>query len=460
MAAHKSLTGADIHAPYAYTYADAAARAAATGFVAADVGKLARQSDTNSLWLLAATTPTWVIVGTALPFASLTSTPTTLAGYGISDAASDSELAAHEADTTSVHGIANTATLYAAGGTDVALADGGTGASLADPNADRILFWDDSAGTLTWLEAGTGLTITGTTIAASGSGLADQGTATFLDFSEAAAPSTPASGKVRIYTKADGNFYQKDDAGLETGLAGGGGGGGDSTTTAANASRPSASNDGNLFLPNNGFYIERDTGAAWAPWGPIYPMVAPPSSGWSWVNQGSAAVDTTNGGIYLNSPAQGNVTDFHLYVRSAPTPPYVIDTYIKGLLFAKNYLTLGLLWRQSSDGKFVTAHHQFNSNVNTVDAVFSVEKFSGPAAGAGAYVGQPIVEMFNWVRIADDNTSRIVSVSIDGQHWHQYHSVSRTDYLTANQVGIFAASGNNATPTQDVALHLLSWYEH
>lgn len=61
-----------------------------------------------------------------------------------------------------------TGTGYTAGGTDVALADGGTGASLSDPNADRILFWDDSAGGVTWLTAGTNLTITGTTIAASG----------------------------------------------------------------------------------------------------------------------------------------------------------------------------------------------------------------------------------------------------------------------------------------------------
>lgn len=36
--------------------------------------------------------------------------------------------------------------------------------SLTDPNADRILFWDDSAGALKWLTLGTGLTITGTEI--------------------------------------------------------------------------------------------------------------------------------------------------------------------------------------------------------------------------------------------------------------------------------------------------------
>lgn len=48
------------------------------------------------------------------------------------------------------------------------LANGGTGANLSDPNADRIAFWDDSAGSVTWLTAGSGLTITDTTIAASG----------------------------------------------------------------------------------------------------------------------------------------------------------------------------------------------------------------------------------------------------------------------------------------------------
>ncbi len=48
--------------------------------------------------------------------------------------------------------------------TDIALADGGTGASLADPNADRILFWDDSAGAMTWLAPSGNIAITGTTI--------------------------------------------------------------------------------------------------------------------------------------------------------------------------------------------------------------------------------------------------------------------------------------------------------
>ncbi len=53
---------------------------------------------------------------------------------------------------------------YTPGGDDVALADGGTGASLADPNADRILFWDDTAGGVTWLACGNSVAIVGTTL--------------------------------------------------------------------------------------------------------------------------------------------------------------------------------------------------------------------------------------------------------------------------------------------------------
>jgi hypothetical protein len=47
---------------------------------------------------------------------------------------------------------------------------------------------------------------------------ADHEVTNYVDLPEGAAPSTPASGFVRVYAKSDGSTYQKDDAGNESGL--------------------------------------------------------------------------------------------------------------------------------------------------------------------------------------------------------------------------------------------------
>lgn len=56
-----------------------------------------------------------------------------------------------------------------------------------------------------------------------------------IPFTEAAAPSTPASGTVVVYAKADGLIYSKDDAGTETLMSSGAGSGGVATDTIWNA---------------------------------------------------------------------------------------------------------------------------------------------------------------------------------------------------------------------------------
>lgn len=57
---HGTITGDAVHVPYAGTFANAAARTGATGLDSTQHGKLFRQLDDNSLWMLVNTSPlTW-----------------------------------------------------------------------------------------------------------------------------------------------------------------------------------------------------------------------------------------------------------------------------------------------------------------------------------------------------------------------------------------------------------------
>lgn len=71
----------------------------------------------------------------------------------------------------------------------LSLARGGTGTALVDPNADRIYFWDDSAGTTAFLTLGTNLSIVGTTLNAAGGS-----TATPDTFNSTSSWSGPSGG--------------------------------------------------------------------------------------------------------------------------------------------------------------------------------------------------------------------------------------------------------------------------
>lgn len=78
------------------------------------------------------------------------------------------------------------------------LAQGGTGSNLTDPNADRILFWDDSAAAIAFLTAGTGLSISGTTITASGGSPGNVGQI----ITNSAQPNGSTSSSVNLITTA------------------------------------------------------------------------------------------------------------------------------------------------------------------------------------------------------------------------------------------------------------------
>ncbi|WP_027176446.1 pyocin knob domain-containing protein [Desulfovibrio aminophilus] len=62
-AIHRSFSGEAVHTPFRWVFANAAARAAATGITSGDINKIALQVDDGSVWRLVAATPTWAAFG-------------------------------------------------------------------------------------------------------------------------------------------------------------------------------------------------------------------------------------------------------------------------------------------------------------------------------------------------------------------------------------------------------------
>jgi hypothetical protein len=215
------------------------------------------------------------------------------------------------------------------------------------------------------------------------------------------------------------------------------------------AARPANRKGGFLYAPNDGFFLSRDTGAAWANFGPLFPFTAPVDGDFAWVNQGTATVTTTNGGIALYAPAS---TGFELRcrVKTPPATPYTITAYIRPTIYPSANCLAGLVFRQSSDGKLAT----FSVGAHAGGIRFQSGKWTNATTFSAAYSEIAPTIVPNWMRIADDGSNRIVSFSDDGQNFIPFHTVGRTDFITADQVGFFAQAN-----TRDVYLTLLHWKE-
>ena len=298
-----------------------------------------------------------------------------------------------------------------------------SGVTILNPIEDDVLSWNAASGL--WINK-------------QGSG----GVSTFLGLTDTPSDYSGQEGKVPAVNAGED--------GLEFVTVSGGGGGGASILSDTNANEPAAGTEEDLFLPTDGFYIKRDDGAAWQPWGPLFPMVEPVLGDFTWFNQGTATADDTYGGIFMKALAAGG--DSHkILKKDTLTPPYTLTVALIPQLFGYNYQQCGIGWRQSSDGKLVTM------TIPGYTKGLVVNKWTNETTYNSTYgtilldnLMQPLI----WLRIEDDGANRICSISSNGVFFTPVHSVGRTDYLTADEVFVYVDSNN---VTWDAGVLVLSW---
>lgn len=212
--------------------------------------------------------------------------------------------------------------------------------------------------------------------------------------------------------------------------------GGNTTSTTSYSARPSAAVSGNLFFPDDGFYIQRDTSSTWASWGPIYKFTAPDNTVFTDVNIGSAVVTASNGGIHLQCASNGSAQSVRLRAKTlAASSNYTVQFCFQPLLHyaAFSHAMVGLRDSATDDAVFFTIKND-STTLN-----FGLETWNSNTSGVtGSYIAAQGANMMPfpliWIQFQDDGANRITSWSNNGIFWNQLHTVGRTNLLTPDQL--------------------------
>ncbi len=232
------------------------------------------------------------------------------------------------------------------------------------------------------------------------------------------------------------------------------------------ASRPAAAKEGRLYLPTDGCSIQRDTGSLWTPYGPIAELVQTKvASDFTWVNQGGATFTDKGGDIAFYCPTDNDASgEWRILTRPAPSTPYTVTALFTSLGPNNSAVdTVGIGWRQSSDGKFTLNVLRCTISVDNVQR--GVGTYAGVNSDFSATSGLALSDIrsscpYVWLRISDNGTDRKSYMSCDGINFYEIHSIARTTFLTGDQICFAFESHNSSVPTPNfLAGNLHSWEE-
>lgn len=255
-------------------------------------------------------------------------------------------------------------------------------------------------------------TLTGKTISGSSNTLSNIGMAAL------SATGTPNSGN---FLRGDGTWAASSSIAPDFGTY---------------ASRPAPSAAGKIYYCTDIDKVYRDSGAAWQlvsdGVGPI--IGEPPTTGWSTNTLGGSTVVADKGGYLFTSSGAGASPTLRCQLRafaSGQTATFHIQPNLPMLNNAAVFITV-------SDGtKFVIFYWQVNGS--GVQA-YACSKFNTATSWNSDYLaaqGGSWAQLMSaqWMRVRDDGTNRNFELSVNGLDWTLFHQHSRTDFLTATQVG-------------------------
>jgi hypothetical protein len=203
------------------------------------------------------------------------------------------------------------------------------------------------------------------------------------------------------------------------------------------ASRPAAGNTGSRYVCSDGAIEFVDNSAVWKPLINGHPGDQPAtvaSATWASFGSGGTVVDSA-GGLYGSGAASGTDSLNGLTVAKPATCTATVHVRNLSLTGGASFGGIAI-----TDGtKLVTFGLSMGGGLQGFDVFHwtNVTTFASNPADQGFPTNGSM-----WLRVQDDGTNFIFSVSPDGVNFIQYFSESRTAFLVATRIGIvFNRSG-------------------
>lgn len=235
------------------------------------------------------------------------------------------------------------------------------------------------------------------------------------------------------------------------------------------ASRPSAPSviANQTFTPSNFPIVSQSNGSLWSdlqvnPW-----VIGAPwsSTGFSWVNQGTASVITTNGGAEFHFPIVNGDT-LHIFEQSFTNTQTTIM-----LLCAT--APSPALWSCSSFFGFTMRRPASNAQVNACGFLSqnsvalsiynqnwtNATTFGSTVSNIVATFSPSLPYSYCWLKRTDDGTNQHFYVSNNGIHWSTIAVYAHATGLSGvpTTIGIFGYNSGANANTDDLVLHVASW---
>lgn len=189
-------------------------------------------------------------------------------------------------------------------------------------------------------------------------------------------------------------------------------------------------------------------------------LTQPVPGNFSWTNQGSSTVSTTNGGSYFDFQNSGSTSTpaFREYLETYPSSTWTITTAVVYASQLTQYQNTGL---GITDGTKIEWMY-FGSGASQANLPYiavqycstnTCSSFSFPFAQQYFVRGIPDLV---YLQLQNNGTNHIWSYSVDGVHFNQVLSESKTANMTATNLGIIS----NVQSTVDATLWVPHFLQH